>query len=199
MIEGTRYGQPHGGAQDAAGKTGQALAGLTQDLHARVGEQRVSATGAFQAVLNQLGKTFALLHRFELDPRLDAPGQSGVRWALQGEGQRRMADQPDAEQTARIEGEVEEGREIAKELGRQILRLGQAAQGRRLADAGFAGQETDAGRFEQPVETFAKQCQRSVIPEIKRFLAQRRMTQTKVVQVRIILPPDGDSADRPTR
>lgn len=40
----------------------------------------------------------ALLHRFELYANLNPAGQRRIRCALQGMGQRRMADQPDADQ-----------------------------------------------------------------------------------------------------
>ena len=45
MVQALGHGQTHGGAQDAAGLTRQALGGLTQQLHAGVGEQRVLAAG----------------------------------------------------------------------------------------------------------------------------------------------------------
>jgi hypothetical protein len=47
-----------------------------------------------------------------------------------------MADEPDGDQIARIEGEVEESREIAEELGRQILRLVENPQRQELLAVG---------------------------------------------------------------
>ena len=49
------HSQAHGGAQDASGLPRQSLGGLTQDFHARVGEQGVLGAGGFESVLDEQG------------------------------------------------------------------------------------------------------------------------------------------------
>ena len=54
---------------------------------------------------------------------LNAPGERCIGRPFERLREQRMANEPDGDQIARIEGEVEESREIAEELGRQILRF----------------------------------------------------------------------------
>ena len=90
------------------------------------------AAGALQCVLDELGEAFALDHRFELDACLDASVQGCVRRALERLAQARVTGKPDGEQVTRIEGEVQEGREVAEELERQVLRFVDDPHGQQL-------------------------------------------------------------------
>ena len=100
MVQSLGHGQPHGGAQDASGLSWQSLGGLTQELHAGVGEQGVLAAGTLQGVRDQKLEAFALDHGFEVNTDLDAAGERRVRGAVQGLGQCRMAHQPHADEVA---------------------------------------------------------------------------------------------------
>src|SRR3979409_2773279 len=68
-------------------------------------------------------EALALGDGFEREANLDAAVQRCVRGGGQGVRHGRMAHQPDGEKVARVEGEVQEGGEVAEELGRQVLRL----------------------------------------------------------------------------
>jgi hypothetical protein len=70
-------------------------------------------------------------------------------------------------------------------IAMRIELRGQEPQRGGLADAGFAGQQADAWRVQEPLEAFGELRQRTVIPKIGGFLAQRRMAQTKVLQVHL--------------
>lgn len=83
----------------------------------------MGAAGALERVLNELREAFTLEDRFELHARLNASIQGGVRRALERTGQTRMTGEPDGEQVTGIEGEVQERREVAEELRRQVLGL----------------------------------------------------------------------------
>ncbi|TLD46012.1 MAG: hypothetical protein FAZ92_01714 [Accumulibacter sp.] len=102
---------------------GQSLARLTQDLQTRIAEQRLRAAGALESVLDQSREAFALEHRRQVHTHLDASGERRIRGSFQSLRQHRVTDQPDRHQVARIESEVEKGREVTEEVGRQILCL----------------------------------------------------------------------------
>jgi hypothetical protein len=59
----------------------------------------------------------------------DATGQGGIGNPIQGLCEARVAHQPDGQQIPRIEGEVEEGREIAEEVRGEVLGLVQDPDG----------------------------------------------------------------------
>jgi len=60
---------------------------------------------------------------FELHACLQAAVQRRVRCLLEHLREQGVADEPDGDEGVRIEGEVQEGGEVAEELGRQVLRL----------------------------------------------------------------------------
>ena len=123
MIECARHRQAHGGAQDPPGVARQALAGLAQEFQAGIGEQGMRTPGALEGMADELRKALAFEHRSQMHACLDAAGECGVRRPFEGLGEDRVTDQPDSDEIARIEGEVEKSGEIAEEFGRQILSL----------------------------------------------------------------------------
>src|SRR3546814_1305717 len=72
-------------------------------------------------MLDEGREAFALDHRLELHLHLDTAMQCGIGRALQGLRQAGVTDQPHGDQVARVEREVEEGREVAEEFRRQVL------------------------------------------------------------------------------
>ena len=122
MVQALGHGQPHGGAQDAAGLSRQSLGGLTQDLQPRVGEQGVLAARVLQGVPMSCAKR-SRSKTGRVHAHLDAAGQRRIGRALQGGRQGGVAHQPHADQVARVEGEVQERGEVAEEVARQVLRL----------------------------------------------------------------------------
>ena len=123
MVHSLGDGHLHGGLEDSPGVTGQAPGGLAQQFQAGIGQQGVAAAGLFQGVIDQLAEALLLNDRLELHVRLYAAGQGRIGYPLQGEGQCGMAHQPDRHQVHGVEGEVEEGGQVAEELGRQVVRL----------------------------------------------------------------------------
>jgi hypothetical protein len=101
-------------------------------------------TGGFEGVLDELREPFSLHDGFEVDANLDAAGEGRVRDALQGLGETRMTDQPQGQQITTVEGEVQERREVAKELGRQIVRFVQDPEWQDLLGIG----QLEDARFE---------------------------------------------------
>jgi hypothetical protein len=73
-------------------------------------------------------------------------------------------------------------------IAMRIELRGHEAQGGRLAHAGLAGQQAEARRLQKPLEAFGELRQRTVIPQLGGFLAQRRMAQTKVLQIHLQSP-----------
>ena len=79
------------------------------------------APGCLERMKDELREALPFDHRFELNPHLNASGESGIGGSVEYLGQAGVPNQPDGHQVAGIEGEVEKGREVFEELGRQVL------------------------------------------------------------------------------
>ena len=101
----------------------QPIGGLPQELQTGIGEQGVRAAGGLEGMRNEVCEAFALEDWLHMHARLDAPIQGGIRGALQGLGEAGVAHEPDRHQIAGIETVVQEGRQVAEELDRQVLGL----------------------------------------------------------------------------
>ena len=142
MIQAFGHGQLHAGLENAPRLAGQSLRGLAQQLEARVGQQGMLGTGMAEGVLDEWAEALALGDGHQIQTYLDAARERRVGGTREGLGQTRMAEQPDGHEIARIEGEVEERRQIAEELHGQIVRFIDDPQQR---DAFAVGQIQDAG------------------------------------------------------
>ncbi|CAK0779952.1 hypothetical protein CCP4SC76_7120002 [Gammaproteobacteria bacterium] len=59
---------------------------------------------------------------------------------------------------------------------------GEASQGGGLADAGFAGEQPDAGLVEEPLKALVEDLEGWILPKIGRALAEWEMLEAEVLQ-----------------
>lgn len=118
---------------------GQSARSLAQQFEPDLGEQGVVASGGLERVGDELREALVLDDRPQLHAGLDAAVECDVSVTLEHRGQFRMTGEPHGDQTAGIEGEVQERGEVAEELGRQILRLVDDPQGQDLLAVGQFG------------------------------------------------------------
>lgn len=101
--------------------SGFALSRLSQDFEAGVGQQGVSGSGLLECVLDELGKMLAFEDGVEFGAHHDAAVERGIGSPAQGGGELFEADEPNGHAILRVEGEVQEGRQIAEEFGGEVL------------------------------------------------------------------------------
>ena len=126
------------------------------------------AAGAFEGMLDERCEAFAFEHGLELHTRLQPAVERRVRCPLEHLRQRGVADQPDGDEVARVEGEVQERGEVAEELGRQVLRLVDDPQRRDLlgVDQFVHAQLDVAPQLRTPVARLEPECARQAAVDV---------------------------------
>ncbi len=248
MVETLWDGESHSVLEDASGLPWEALGGLTEEFKAGVGEQGTLAASRFEGVVDELGESLAFPDGIEVDASAEAAGEGGVVSPFEGLGENWVSDEPDGDEVTGVEGEVEEGREVAEEVvgevlsfvdepdGEQVFSFGEgqdailegtpeggaamgrietegegqalvevesaevgfgevddlvavrvegqdeASQGGGFADAGFAGEQPDAGLVEEPLKALVEDLQGWILPKIGSALAEWEMFEAEVLQ-----------------
>jgi hypothetical protein len=115
-------GHADAGAQRLGRDAEDTAAAAKQHLHRLVGEDLLRRTGGLEAVLAG-GDEGVALERLEADLDGDARPERGVLLHVEAAGQVGQPDEPEREQVAAVEGEVEEAGQVDEEGVGQVLRL----------------------------------------------------------------------------
>ena len=92
------------------------MGGVPDEFEAGVGEHGLVQAGGFERMLDEQREAIAFEYWLQVHAHLDAPGERCVGHALQGLGEARVTDEPEGEQIAAVEGEVQERGQIAEEM-----------------------------------------------------------------------------------
>jgi hypothetical protein len=115
-------GEAQGRAEELGGEPGNSAARAKEHLLGGIGEEVALGTRGAQSVIDEGGEDFAV-ERIEVDVRCDPHGEGGVLLHAQGTAQRGEADEPEGQEVAAVEGEIEEAGEVEEEPVGQMMGL----------------------------------------------------------------------------
>jgi hypothetical protein len=125
-------GHADGSAQGLGGDAQDAAAGAEEHLHRLTGEDLLRGAGGLEAVLDGRAERLAV-ERLHVELDSDARAEGGVLLHVKSAREVRQADEPEGDEIAAVEGEVEKAREVEQEHVGEVLGLVENDDGRGAA------------------------------------------------------------------
>lgn len=148
----------------------------------------MTTSGLLECVLNEIGEALPFEDRVQFDAHGDAAAQRGIRSAAQAGGELFEADEPNGHAILGVEREVQEGREVAEELDREILGLVEDPNGQTVL---FFGKVLDAF-FDVPPQLcaskggFESECQSQIAIQVEaREIGMRRVDHEETMRIQL--------------